>query len=78
MFRIKKLFTPLVTQTLIKRVMHDRKLPSIVNNNFKTTNENTIIGKKSDMKEDSIKLQDNKILTSWKDYKVVQKWYNKK
>ena len=78
MFRIKKLFTPLVTQTLIKRAMHDRKLPSIVNNNFKTTNENTIIGKKSDMKEDSIKLQDNKILTSWKDYKVVQKWYNKK
>ncbi len=56
MFRMKKVFTPLMTQTLIKRAMHDRKLPFVSDNNVKTTNRTkTVIGTKSEIKEDAIK-----------------------
>ena len=58
MFRIKKVFTPLMAQTIIKRTMHDRKLPFIKNNNMKKSSntKKTIIGEKSEIKEDLIKI----------------------
>tara|TARA_B100000902_G_scaffold362841_1_gene381430 strand:- start:401 stop:658 length:258 start_codon:yes stop_codon:yes gene_type:complete len=66
---MKNVLTPLMTQTIIKRAMHDRKLPFIGDNNVKTTSiKNNIIGTKSEVKEDSIKtvLKNSNIWEYWK------------
>ena len=66
MFRMKNVFTPLMAQTIIKRTMHDRKLPFISDKTIKTNNN--IIGTRSELKEDAMRtiLKDKDFWDYWK------------